>query len=357
MSITMGTRTIGDGHPCFITFEAGATHTGVDSAISLVDVAADSGADAVKFQIFDPSRLVADRKQLFAYDLLVDRKTGATQGVEESLYDILVRRCMDQVGWRRVKKHADSRGLAFFATVGFEEDAEFVKELGCDSIKIGSADVNNIPLIRFAAQTGLCIQLDTGNATIGEIETAVDVVYATGNRRIIVHQCPSGYPARIPSIQLRMIQTLKAMFDFPIAYSDHTPGWEMDVAAVALGANLVEKTITHDRTTRSPEHIFSLEKEEAGEFVRIIRDVETAMGDPRRVMTPEQLEKRKMVRRSAFVRTAKRTGEALAAIDIEYRRPGTGVSPLEHDALVGMLLSRDVEAGTMLRWTDLRPAG
>lgn len=355
MSLKMGTRTIGDGHPCFITFEAGATHTGVESAMELIDIAAGSGADAVKFQIFDPARLVADKKQLFSYDILLDRKTGATQTVEESLYEILARRYLDRDDWRKVKAHADSRGLAFFATVGFEEDADFVKELGCDSIKIGSSDVNHLPLIVHAAKTGLCIQLDTGNATIGEIEAAVDAVYATGNRRIIVHQCPSGYPARIPSIQLRMIPAMKAIFDFPIAYSDHTPGWEMDVAAVALGANLVEKTITLDRTARSPEHIFSLEKQEAAEFVGIIRDVELAMGDPRRVMTAEQLQKRKMTRRSAFIKSPKKQGEVLAEADIEFRRPGTGISPLEYEALPGMTLLRDVDAGEMLRWTDLRP--
>lgn len=354
MSFTMGTRTIGDGHPCFITFEAGATHTGVESAIALVDIAADSGADAVKFQIFDPGRLVADRKQLFPYDILLDRRTGATQSVEEPLYDILKRRYLDHDGWRKVKAHADRRGLAFFATVSYEDDALFVKELGCDSIKIASSDVNHLPFIRFVAETGLCVQLDTGNATIGEIETAVDVIQRAGNSRIIVHQCPSGYPARLPSIQLRMIPTLKTLFDFPIAYSDHTPGWEMDVAAVAMGANLVEKTITLDRTARSPEHIFSLEKADAGEFIRIIRDVETAMGDPRRIMSSEQLQKRLATRRSAFLKTAKKQGDRLHAEDVEYRRPGTGISPVEHDALLGMTLTQDVSGGEMLRWTDLR---
>lgn len=355
MSITMGARTIGDGHPCFITFEAGATHTGVESAMQLIDIAAESGVDAVKFHIFDAARLVADKKQLFSYDILLDRKTGATKSVQESLYEILSRRYLEREDWWKVKKYADSRGLAFFATVGFEDDADFVKELGCDSIKIGSSDVNHLPLIVHAAKTGLCIQLDTGNATIGEIETAVDAVYSTGNRRVIVHQCPSGYPARIPSIQLRMIPAMKEIFDFPIAYSDHTPGWEMDVAAVALGANLVEKTITLDRTAHSPEHIFSLEKEEASQFVQVIRDVEAAMGGPRRVMSPEQLQKRKMTRRSAFLKTQKKQGDTIEDGDVEFRRPGTGISPVEHESLAGMTLLRDVGAGEMLHWTDLRP--
>lgn len=353
MSIAIGKRTVGEGAPCFITFEAGPTHTGVESAISLIDIAADAGADAIKFQIFDPERLVADKKQLFSYETLVDRASGKTETVQESLFEILARRYLDADGWRTVKAHADARGLAFFATVGFEEDAAFVQELGCDSIKVGSSDVNHHPLLRYCARTGLVLQIDTGNSTMGEIEAAVDVINAEGNRRIIIHQCPSGYPAHIPSIHLRMIQSLKSLFPYPVAYSDHTPGWEMDVAAVAMGANLVEKTITLDRTTQSPEHVFSLEREDAIAFVKMIRDVEEAMGSPRREMSPEQMEKRKMTRRSAFLRVDKCEGDTLTAGDIDYRRPGTGISPVDDAQLHGMKLARSLPAGTMLRWTDL----
>ena len=355
MSITIGNRAVGEGAPCFITFEAGPTHTSVETAKQLIDIAADAGADAIKFQIFDPERLVADKKQLFSYETLVDRATGKTEKVEESLYEILARRCLDEAGWRAVKAHADSRGLAFFATVGFEEDAAFVRDLGCDSIKVGSSDVNHHPLLQYCAKTGLVMQIDTGNSTFGEIEAAVDVITRAGNDRIIIHQCPSGYPAHIPSIHLRMLQSLKALFPYPVAYSDHTPGWEMDVAAVAMGANLVEKTITLDRMTRSPEHVFSLEAADAKAFVKIIREVEEAMGSPRREMSAEQLEKRKMTRRSAFLRSEKAQGTALTVEDIDYRRPGTGIPPTEHAQLLGMKLTRTLPAGTMLRWNDLEP--
>lgn len=353
MSIEIAKRTVGDGHPCFITFEAGATHAGVDDALALVAMAADAGADAVKFQIFDPDRLVADKKQLFSYEMLADRASGRTEPVAEPLYDILVRRCLKPAEWKRVKAAADARNLAMFATVAFEEDVTFVGELGCDSIKISSADVNHNPLLRLAAKTGAVIQLDTGNATLGEIETAVDVIRAAGNEGIIIHQCPSGYPARLPSIHLRMIQTLKAMFAYPVAYSDHTPGWEMDVAAVALGANLVEKTITLDRTIRGPEHVFSLERDQCDSFIQTIRDVETAMGSARRVLSEAELEKRKLIRRSAFMRTAKRAGEAVHLADIEFRRPGTGLWPPQFEAVAGAPAARDLEVGAKLALSDL----
>jgi sialic acid synthase SpsE len=245
--VTIGDREIGAGAPCFITFEAGPTHNGFESAKRLVKLAAEAGADAVKFQILDPDRLIADRKMLFSYEILVDRSTGATETVSEPLYDILARRAMSHNEWRALKRHADECGVAFFATVGFPEEIDLLEELKCDSIKIASADVNHLPLIRRAAHSGMCVQLDTGSSSIGEIEAAVDQIRAAGNDNIIVHHCPSGYPARLSSINLNVIPTLKRMFPYPIGYSDHTPGWEMDVAALALGADLIEKSITEDR--------------------------------------------------------------------------------------------------------------
>lgn len=353
MTIKLRNRALGAGEPCYITFEAGPTHAGLDNALALVKLAAEGGGDAIKFQIFDPDRLVADKKQLFSYDILLDRASGETRTVSEPLYDILARRSMPREHWREVKRAADDAGLAFFATVGFADDIEFLAEIGCDSIKIASADVNHFPLIRQAAKTGMLIQLDTGSATLGEVEAAVDVILAEGNDRIVIHQCPSGYPARLESINLRMIRTLQAMFPFAVAFSDHTPGWEMDIAAVALGASLIEKTITLDRTTPSVEHMFSLEGGQLAEFVRALRDVETALGGPRRVLSETELKRREAVRRSAFLRGAKKAGETLELDDVEFRRPGSGIQPPFLDRLLGMRMARDLAPGSMLHWQDL----
>jgi len=354
MTIKIGNREIGDGHPCFITFEAGPTHDGIQSAKRLVSLAAEAGADAIKFQIFDPDKLVADKKLFFSYEVLIDRESGKTETVTEPLYDILCRRFLSSPEWKEVKRHSDGLGLAFFATVGFEEDVKLVEELGCDSIKIASADLNHWPLIRLVAKTEMCVQLDTGNATIGEVEDAVEVCRAEGNENIIIHNCPSGYPARLESINLRLIPTLKNMFpNYPIAFSDHTPGWEMDVAAVALGANLVEKTITADRTTRSVEHIFSLEPMEMKSFIKTIRDLEKAMGQPRRVLHTEERKKRNSFRRSAFLKHPINKGSELTLENIEFRRPGYGIAPNFLELLIGQRYRNDLEAGHMLSWSDL----
>jgi len=353
ITVDMAGRTIGEGHPCFITYEAGPTHSGLESAKSLVALAAQAGADAVKFQIFDPDRLVADRKQLFSYEVLADRASGTTEPVSEPLYDILVRRCLSETEWREVKRCADAHGLAFFATVGFDEDIDFLVELGCDSIKIASADVNHVPLIRRAARTGMCIQLDTGNATLGEIEQAVDLIRAEGNERIIIHQCPSGYPARLESINLNIIHTLRRMFPYPVAFSDHTPGWEMDIAAVAMGANLVEKTITEDRMTRSIEHIMSLEPHEMRRFIEVIRELETAFGVERRIMQPAEIDKRNAVRRSLHLTAPVAAGTKLGDTTFDFRRPGYGIGPDVYTQYLHCTLRRDLPAGHRIGLDDL----
>ena len=355
--LKIGKHLIGDNQPCFITYEAGPTHNGVDTAIALVREAAKAKADAIKFQIFDVERLVQDKKQLFSYSILVDRTSGKTKEVEEPLYDILKRRCLSQAEWIQVKDEADKHGLSFFATIGFEEDLELIKELGVSSVKIASADVNHYPLLRLAAQSGLNVQLDTGNAEIEEIRDAVSILEEAGCYSIILHQCPSGYPARLPSICLNMISTLRSEFPhYPIAYSDHTPDADMDIAAVALGANLVEKTITLDRCTPSVEHVFSLEPGEMWSFRRRIRDVETALGDHYRRLTDSQKVSRMKLRRGVYLKQDVLKGSSISEAEIEFRRPCRGLEVHQFDILArnGAQFAKDLVAGHDLVESDIQ---
>ncbi len=350
--VHFGDKIVGDGKPCFITFEAGPTHDGLPSAKRLASLATEAGADAVKFQIIDPERLVADREMPFSYEVLVDRDSERTETVTEPLYDILLRRTLSKDQWRELKVYCDGLGLAFFATIGFEDEVELLEDMACHSIKIASGDVNHAPLIRRAARTGMCIQLDTGNSTLDEIRAAVDVIRSQGNENIIIHQCPSGYPARLESINLNIIKTLKRMFPYPVAFSDHTPGWDMDVAAVAVGADLIEKTITLDRTTRSTEHVMSLDPPEMSRFVQTIREVEIAMGVFERIMTPEEKRNRLNVRRSIHLAEAAKSGSRMGDLAVEFRRPGTGVGPDQYDSLLDRRLRNDLEAGHRLELSD-----
>ena len=201
--VQLGSRFVGDGNKTFITFEAGPTHTGYQSAKNMIKAAAEAGADAVKFQIFDPDELIADKNLMFSYEILIDKEAGTTKAVSEPLFDIFERRNLSKKEWIALKEYADSFNLCFFATIGDEQGYDLVKNLGCDTVKVASADLNYTPWLRKIAKLGIAVQLDTGNSTFGEIETAVDVLREKVDQ-IIIHNCPSGYPASLESINLKL---------------------------------------------------------------------------------------------------------------------------------------------------------
>lgn len=349
----INTVPIGDGYPCFITFEAGPTHQGLESAKRLAKYAKEAGGNAIKFQVFDPFRLVADPDLPFTYQVLANADSEELETVTEPLRDILLRRQLTLEEWRELKKYCDEISLAFFATACFHEDVNFLVEIGCHSIKIASADANHLPFIKYAAKTGLCIQLDTGMASIGEIEVAVDSIRAEGNNNIIIHHCPSGYPAHLESINLRAIATIKQLFGCPVAFSDHSVGWNMDIAAVAVGANMVEKTITENRATRSVEHVMSLEPKDMRRFVEVIREIEIALGESRRVLSEVERKKRDVVRRSIHAIRDLPVGHIISEKDIDYRRPGNGITPDSLSEVLGKSVKRQKIAGSRLEWSDL----
>lgn len=351
--LKIGSKNIGDDYPTFITFEAGPTHNGFQSAKDLIKIAAENGGDAVKFQIFDPDELVHDKSLLYSYDILDDAAPGGIRTVSEPLYDIFVRRSMRESEWKELKSYADQLGIVFFATIGDEAGLEIVKAIDCESIKIASADVNHLPWLREISKYDLVVQLDTGNSTFGEIETAVDVIRGSGSKRVIIHNCPSGYPAHLDSINLRMIPSLKSLFNCPVAYSDHSAGSMMDIAAVALGANLVEKTITQDKYTPSVEHIMSLEPHEVANFVTEIRTLERAMGSSRRIMSDEEKSKRLNVRRSVFLDEDVEAGQCLKNAKVKFKRPGYGISPDQYENYLDKSFIRSVTAGSLLDLDDL----
>ncbi|HDZ61607.1 MAG TPA: N-acetylneuraminate synthase [Nitrospirae bacterium] len=349
----IGSKYIGEGHPCYIVLEAGPTIDSIETALKLVDVAAESGADAIKFQIIDAERLMGNKDVDFTYKVLKDRETGEMETVTESLFGILRRRVLTTDEWRKIKARCDELNLTFFATIDFPEGVDLVAELGCHAIKIASGDVSHSYLISYAAATGIPIMLDTGSSTIGEIEKAVEVVKAKGNEKIIIHHCPSGYPARLESINLNTIKTLQHMFEFPIAFSDHTPGWDMDIAAVTLGVCMVEKTITLDKMTRSCEHVMSLEPHETKSFVNAIRDLVIALGTGRRIMGDKEAKDKLKARRSIFAKKHLSKGSVLEEESIDYCRPGTGIRTDETAYAFGRVLKKEVQRGEMIQWEDL----
>jgi N,N'-diacetyllegionaminate synthase len=341
----------------YIVFEAGATHYGLESAKKLAKVAKDAGAHAVKFQLLYADRLMADKSLLFEYRYLKREGKGNETflPIKEPLYEILKRRELTRNGWKKLKRYCDSIGITMFSTATYRDEVDFlIDELGTDSIKINSSDVNDLEFIRYCASKGVNVQMDTGNADIWEIERAVITAEEEGCKNIIIHLCPSGYPARLESINLRMLQTLKTMFpNYSIAFSDHSPGWEMDIAAVALGADMVEKTITLDRTIKSCEHSFSLEPEEAKRFVKSIKELEIALGSARRVIPPRIKKERRMTRRSPYALIDLKAGKIIKESNFEFKRPGFGITSEEFDFFIGKKLGKDIKQGEGLTYEHI----
>lgn len=350
--IEMGRAAVGADCPTYIVFEAGPTHTGFESAKALAKAAKSAGGDAIKFQVADHNRLITTPDVLFSYDILVDRETGERKTVTEPLIDIWERRHMARQNWQALFSYCKEIDIDVFATVFFEEDIDWLVEAGVCCLKIASQDVVHKDLVIAAAKTGLPVQIDTGNATIGEIERSFDWILDAGNEKGIINHCPSGYPARLDSINLHMLTTLKEMFGAPVAFSDHTPGWDMDIAAVALGADMIEKTITLDRMTKSCEHMMSIEPEDMGRFVRAIRDMEIALGNSRRVLPKDIKESRWSVMRSPYLKHGVAQGDIFSTDDIEFRRPGFGLKPDRYHMFLGRPFSKPLELGHMLTEDD-----
>ncbi len=345
-------REIGPFKPVYIVFEAGPTHDGLRTAKKLVDLSVTAGADAIKFQILDADKIVSGNDVMFSYNRLVSKESGETEEVTEPLIDILKRRQMEKYEWIELISYCRKKRITFFSTATSSVELEFLASNSIGTVKICSGDVNYEALIRQAAHYNWSVQLDTGSSSIGEVEAAVDILEQSGCNQIIINHCPSGYPARLGSINLRVIPTLLKMFPYPIAFSDHTTGHDMDIAAVALGASMIEKTITLDRTIRSPEHIMSLEPDEAEYFINSIRDLEIALGAARRIVTQEERAQKKIIRRSLFSARDIKKGEKLDQEMLAYSRPGDGIPPDMDKHYFGLRINKNLPAGTKLRFDD-----
>jgi N,N'-diacetyllegionaminate synthase len=348
-TVEIGGRPVGGGAPVFLCFEGGATHTGFDSARRMIDLAADAGVDSIKFQTVFARNMMSKEDVQFEF--------GTTRGErKESLYTLLENRELPLSQWRALKQRADDVGIIFFSTPDNETTIDFLAEIGAPAIKIAGGDMNNYPLIRHAARTKLPVLLDT-RGTLGELERAVETCVGAGNERIVIIHCPSGYPSAVASIRLRSIELYRRVFPYPVGFSDHSPGWDMDVAAVALGADFIEKTITFDVAIEGPEHIMSLVPDQFRPFVAVMREVEQALGDPH-VQLIDDTGRKKMsrARRSVVLTRSGKAGETVTADMITFKRPGFGIAPELASLVVGRRLVADVERDVPLRWDILTAA-
>jgi len=317
--------------------EAGVNHNGDrDMAFRLVDVAANAGADYVKFQTFTADRLVTRNA------LKADYQTKTTSD-EETQHTMLGHLELTTEMHQALMVHCVKRGIGFLST-GFDiESVNFLHGLGQRLYKIPSGEITNLPYLRHIGSLGGDVILSTGMANLGEIEAALEAIESVGTsrRRITVLHCTTEYPAPISEVNLRAMVSMRSAFGVLVGYSDHTNGIEVPIAAVALGACVIEKHFTLDRNLPGPDHMASLEPNELKAMVAAIRNIESALGDGIKRLTPSEARNKPVVRKSLVASQAIKAGEIFTAENLTTKRPGTGISPMRWEEVLGKKATRD----------------
>ncbi len=320
-----------------IIAEAGVNHNGdIDMARRLIEVAAEAGVDMVKFQTFSADRLATGRASKAEYQ-------AHSTGEAESQHAMLRRLELSSEMHHALIGHCRQHDIRFFST-GFDvESLDFLVEMGLDLIKIPSGEITNLPYLRRVAAHGKPVILSTGMASLGDIESAIAVLEAGGIGRecITVLHCNTDYPTPMTHVNLRAMRNIGQAFDVAVGYSDHTAGIEVAIAAVALGATVIEKHFTLDRSLPGPDHAASLEPTELKAMVAAIRNIELALGDGIKRASPSEARNMPIVRKSIVASRPIRAGEAFTAENITPKRPGTGISPMRWDEVIGRTAIRD----------------
>jgi pseudaminic acid synthase len=348
-SVEIAGRSVGPGHPCYVIAEAGSNHNrDLDTAKRLIDVAAESGSDAVKFQTYTAeglySRKTPNPSYLAKDHLLKD---------QETVWELIKRVEIPWEWHQALADHAAAAGVDFLSTPFEEAAVELLEGLKVPAYKVASYEITHLPLIEFCARTGKPLLLSTGMASLADIERALDVANAAGCDQVALLHCAINYPPNFEDLNLRAIQTLRSAFQVPVGWSDHTMGHTADVTAVALGACLVEKHFTLSREQEGPDHAFALEPDELAAMVQAIRETEASLGSPVKRVTEAESEMFRLGRRSLVAARDLQPGETLRRDDIAVKRPGYGIPVYELDAVVGRRVAVAIEADEILQWPML----
>lgn len=345
--VFIGDRPVGDGQRVLVIAEAGVNHDGsLDRARRLVDVAVEAGADVVKFQVFRADELVTAAAGTATYQ----KASGAT-----SQREMLRKLELSDEDFARLTTHCRQRAIEFLATPFSPPDVDRLGRLGVRAIKIASTDLNNTPLRRRAADTGLPLLVSTGASTADEIAAAVVGLCAWGlaDRLILLH-CISGYPAPLEAANLGAIAGLKAAFGVPVGFSDHTRSTAIAGWAVAAGACVLEKHFTLDRDGPGPDHAMSLNPGELAAYIQAAREAEIALGSGQLGMTPVEADVRAVARKSVVAAKRIAAGAALTSEMLTVKRPAGGIAPDQLEALLGRRAAADIAPDTMLTWDLLQ---
>lgn len=348
-NVRLNDTTVGFGCPPYIIAEVGSNHNGdMDLCRRLIDAAAAAGAHAVKFQSWTESSLIAKEEY--------QRNTEYSDKKKHfgSLQDMVKAYQFTPEQHREANAHCKTRGITFCSSVFSTAEVDLLEELDVPFFKIASMDIVNLPLLEYVARKQRPMIISTGMASLAEIERALETVRHVGNDQTVLLHCVSIYPPDYDMIHLRNLEMLRQAFDVPVGFSDHTLGTAISLAAITLGAAVIEKHFTLDKDMPGWDHAISANPEELRTIVEEGKNIFTALGSHNRIVSDAELEKRKKFRRSLVARHALRQGHLISEADLDAKRPGSGISVDELSYVLGRKLAEDVQEDQVIQWKHLQ---
>ena len=332
-NINVADKVIGEGHPVFVVAEAGINHNGkLEQAKDLIRRAKEAGADAVKFQMFKAESLCSKRSKNF------------------ELFKSLE---LTRDDWARIAETAQSLDIIFFSSPFDKESVELLDDLGVPAFKVASGDLTYLAFLKYIAEKGKGIILSTGMSTLSEIDEALHAIYSAGNKDVALLHCVSNYPTKAEDVNLKAINTLEQVFKLPVGFSDHTVGIVIPIAAVSLGAKVIEKHFTLDKNLPGPDQKLSLNPAEFKEMVAGIRMIEQALGDGVKIPRESEAEVRSTGRRSITAKINIPAGTAITQDMLKIVRPGTGIEPKFIDIVIGRTAKGNIQEDEALTWEKI----
>lgn len=346
MKIKIGKKIVNKESSCFIIAEAGVNHNGdLKLAKKMIDGAKKSGADSIKFQSFRAENLAAKYAKKSKYQ---------ETGLKESHYQLLKRLELSEKDHKELIFYCRKRKIVFLSTPYDEESADLLEKLGVPAFKVGSGELTHLPLLKHLAKKKLPMIVSTGGSYLNEVKEAVETIKKEGNNKIILLHCASLYPTPFEDVNLRTMLTLKKEFNLAVGYSDHTLGIIVPIAAVAMGAKVLEKHFTLDKNLPGPDHKASSEPKEFKEMTEAVGKTEKALGSSFKKPTKNEKEERKLGWRSIATKTDISKGTIIKKDMISFKRPGIGIKPKEIEKIIGRKAKRDIKKDVLLSWKDIK---
>mgnify|MGYP000041326033 CR=1 FL=1 len=332
----------------FIIAEAGVNHNGdINLAYKMIDAAKEAGVDCIKFQTFKTEKIIMEDAKKAEYQEENSIKN-------ETQYEMVKKLELSYNEFKSLKEYCDRVGIIFLSTPDENESLDFLSdELNLDTIKIGSGEVTNYLFLEDVAKKNKKIILSTGMATLGEVEKAIEIIRKYNNQKLILLHCTTNYPCPMEEVNLRAMLTLKNAFNIEVGYSDHTLGIEVPIAAVALGAKVIEKHFTLDKNLEGPDHIASLEPNELKEMVLKIRNIEIALGDGIKKPNKSEEKIKKVVRRKIVTNNILKKGNIIKKENLILKRANEGIEAEFIDMVIGKKIKKDIDKNKILFWEDM----